>query len=416
MKRRTATKAPAWTNQELAILADIYQREGMAGAADALPDRGQHAIEQKAHKLGLRSPIVADAPKLVLQGERLERAIVLYETGMGFMAIAREVECTPTATTNAILIALCPRRGYRPAERDASGRLTDESKERLRYMLKKGLKAVEIQLRLGISAARVAEERRRYNRDLAAREKALLPPPGAGEQYSGVRLPKERRRRVEAQLLNGYGSRIVSKQTGVSVPSVKNIRRALVARLARKGELLPGCDKSGKRIGAPKYSPHHIPAASIAELRARLLDGEPVAHAAKATGIGSCGAYKIRDALSAELAAEGRALPKPIRLGQTAAQRARAAEANWLPDGRIQEFRELVHVHGQDEAKRAMIERIAQERHADAIARAIERTRPKSFEEQLARIERGEASITEKIILRRPDPTMTLGGIATGAL
>ncbi len=416
MKRRTAAKAPPWTNQELAILADIYPREGMSGAADALPDRSQHAIEQKAHKLGLRSPIVADAPKLVLQGERLERAIILYEQGVGFMAIAREVGCTPTATTNAILIALCPRRGFRPAERDAGGRLTDESKERLRYMLKKGLKAVEIQLRLGISAARVAEERRRYNRDLASRDKALLPPAGAGEQYSGVRLPKERRRAVEAQLLNGYGSRIVSKQTGVSVPSVKNIRRTLVARLARRGQLLPGCDKTGKRITAAKFSPHHIPAASIEELRTRLLAGEPVAHAARVVGIGSCGAYKIRDALRVELAAEGRELPKPIRLGRTAAQRARAAEANWLPDGRMQEFRELVYVHGHDEAKRVLIERVRQERIAAVQARAIEQARPKSFEEQLARIERGEAKISERVILRRPDPAMTLGGIATGAL
>ncbi|BCA60212.1 hypothetical protein [Sphingomonas sp. HMP6] len=416
MKRRTATKAPPWTNQELAILADIYPREGMAGAADALPDRGQHAIEQKAHKLGLRSPVVNEAPKLVLQGERLERAIALYEQGMAFTAIARDVRCTPTATTNAILIALCPRRGYRPGERDASGRLTEETKERLRYMLKKGLKAVDIQLRLGISAARVAEERRRYNVDLASRDKALLPPPGAGEQYSGVRLPKATRRAVEEAFLKGFGTTIVSRMTRVSKPSVKNIRRALVARLARKGEALPGCDRSGKRLGAAKYSPHHIPEASIAGLRTRLIAGEPVAHAAKAIGIGSCGAYKIRDALRAELAAEGRTLPAPIRLGRTAAQRARAAEANWLPNGRMQEFRQLVHVHGQDEAKCILIERIAQEQHAEAIAHAIERTRPKSFEEQLARIARGEVTISEKLIMRRPDPAMTLGGIATGAL
>ncbi len=416
MKRRTATKAPRWSTQEIAILTDIYPREGMPGAADALPDRGKQAIEQKAFKLGLRSPIVNDAPKLVLQGDRLERAIALYESGIGFMAIARELGCTPTATTNAILIALCPRRGYRPAERDASGRLTPESKERLRYMLKKGLKAVEIQLRLGISAARVAEERRRYNCDLANRQKAPLPPPGGGERYCGVRLPRESKRAVETALLNGYGSRIVSRMTGVSVPSVKNIRRALVARLARKRQALPGCDTAGKRLGAAKFSPHHIPDGSVAELHARLLAGEPVAHAARVVGIGSSGAYKIRDMLRAELAIEGRTLPAPIRLGRTAAQRARAIEAGRLPDGRFREFRELVHVHGYEEGKRLMIERIEQQRAADAEARAIEQARPKSFEEQLDRVARGELKITEKVIMRRPDPAMSLGGIATGML
>jgi hypothetical protein len=352
----------------------------------------------------------------VLDGDRLEQAIALYEGGESFMAIARQMGCSPCAATNAILMALCPRRGYRPATRDATGRLTAESKERLRYMLKKGLKAVDIQLRLGVSAACVAEVRRRYNRDLIERDKAPLPPPGAGEQYCGVRIPKPRRQSVEAGFRNGFGAHVVSRQTGVAVTTVKRIRRELVKRLARRGETLPGCDITGKRIAAPIASMHHIPEASVAAFRARILAGEPVKHAARAEGIGSCGAYRLRDALRDELAAEGRTLPQPIRLGRGAAQRARTAEAAWLPAARLQEFRALVHAHGQDEAKRLMLERIDAERREAAAAQAAERARPKSFEEQLARIARGEVGLVDKVPLRRPDYAGTLGGVATGAL
>lgn len=414
--RPRATRAPSWTSEEIAILIDVYPREGINGAADALPERSKHAIEQRAHKLGLRSPIRNDAPKPVLDGDRLERAIALYESGTSFMGVAREMGCSPCAATNAILMALCPRRGYRPATRDATGRLTAESKERLRYMLKKGLKAVDIQLRLGVSAACVAEERRRYNRDLASRDKAPLPPPGAGEQYCGVRIPAPRRRAVEAAFLQGFGAHVASRQTGVSVTTVKKIRRALVARLAKKCETLPRCDASGKRVAAPIASLHHIPEGSVAAFRARLMAGEPVRHAARAEGIGSCGAYRLRDALRDELAAEGRSLPEPIRLGRGRAQRARGAEADWLPQGRMQEFRVLVHEHGQDEAKRLMLERIADERRDAAATLAADRARPKTFEEQLARIARGEVGLVDKVPLRRPDYAGTLGGIASAAL
>lgn len=416
MRRSTAAKQPRWTPQEIAILIDVYPRDGIDAAIDALPDRSKKAIEQRAHKLALRSPIRNDAPKPVLDGDRLERAIALYEGGTSFTAIARTMGCSACAATNAILMALCPRRGYRPATRDATGRLTPESKDRLRYMLKKGLKAVEIQLRSGISAACVAEERRRYNRDLASRDKALLPPPGAGEQYCGARIPAPRRRAVEAAFMQGFGAHLVSRQTGVSVTTVKKIRLRLVKRLARKGETLPGCDASGKRIAAPIASLHYIPESSVAAFRARLMAGEPVRHAARAEGIGSCGAYRLRDALRDELAAEGRILPEPIRLGRGRAQQARGAEADWLPRGRMQEFRALVHAHGQDEAKRLMLERIEGERADATAARAAELARPKTFEEQLARITRGEVGVIAKVPLRRPDYAGTLGGVATGAL
>src|SRR3546814_7572536 len=76
----------------------------------------------------------------------------------------------------------------------------------MRLMLRKGLKGVEIQLRLGVSAACVSEQRRKYRADLKARDKAPLPPPGNGEQYSGARYSKAKRRAVEDVLLQGFGS------------------------------------------------------------------------------------------------------------------------------------------------------------------------------------------------------------------
>src|SRR3546814_17712182 len=72
-----------------------------------------------------------------------------------------------------------------------------EEIERMRLMLRKGLKGVEIQLRLGVSAACVSEQRRKYRADLKARDKAPLPPPGNGEQYSGARYSKAKRRAVD---------------------------------------------------------------------------------------------------------------------------------------------------------------------------------------------------------------------------
>ncbi len=55
-------KAPAWTSEEIAILDDMFPREGINGAADALPDRSWRAINVMASKRGLRSPVVGQAP------------------------------------------------------------------------------------------------------------------------------------------------------------------------------------------------------------------------------------------------------------------------------------------------------------------------------------------------------------------
>lgn len=410
-----ARKSPPWTPQETAILADIYPREGLTGAADALSDRTWHAIEQRAHKLGLKSPVVGDAPQPVLTGDRLERAILLREDeGWSFGRIAAEFGVSEAGACNAVLIALCPRKGFTPAPRDGTNRLLPEGLERLRYMLRKGLKGVDIQLRLGVSAGRVALERRRYVAELKAGSKVPLPPPGGGHAYSGVKLSRASKQEVERLLLDGLGAKKVTERTGVSNTSVGRIRNRLIKRLARKGEVLLGCDRQGRRRSAAAESNGYIHPEQRAAFRALLLDGVPVSSAAAETGIGGSSAHRIRHAFAAELAAEGQALPPPEWRSPEGKARARAAR--WLPKGQIHRFRALVVAHGLLEAKRLVLTEIAVEREAVEAARRIERARPKSFEEQLARVARGEVGLVAKIPLRRPDYAGTLGGVATGAL
>lgn len=125
---------------------------------------------------GLKTAHRNPAPRPRLGGENLDEAIRLREVeNWSFSAIGTHFGICEASACNAVTIALCVRRGYRPAERDQHGRLTAEGIERLRYALKKGYKGIDIQLRLGVSAACVSEQRRRYNRELLARGKAALP-------------------------------------------------------------------------------------------------------------------------------------------------------------------------------------------------------------------------------------------------
>ena len=409
-------KSPAWTSEERAVLIELYPALGLNGVADALPDRSWQAIYVMANKLGLRTVCTAKAPEPKLQGQRLEEAIRLREVeGWSFARIGAHMGVAEASACNAVLIALCPRKGFRPAERDATGRLTPEGLERLRYALRKGMKGLDIQLRLGVSASCVAEQRRRYQADLKARDKAPLPPPGAGAAYSGVKVAVAKKREVEGLLLEGFGAKRVTAQTGVSNTTVGRIRNRLVKRLARKGECLPGCDLAGRRIGAAKASTNYIPPESITALRERLLAREPVARAARALGIGGCSAYRIRNQLAAELAAQGETLPAPNRLGRSAEARRLAREASWLPAGMLRRFRQLAAEIGPDAAKAQIVAEIAADKAAVIAARQAEAARPKSFEEQLERVRNG-AKIITITPLRRPGPMMTLGGVATGAL
>ncbi len=410
------TKAPSWTSQEQAVLAELYPKLGLQGVTDALPERSWQAIYVMAHKLGLRTAVVGAAPEPKLQGERLEEAIRLREVdGWSFARIGAHLGVAEASACNGVLIALCPRKGFTPAQRDAAGRLTPEGLERLRYALRKGMKGVDIQLRLGVSASCVAEQRRRYQADLKARGKAALPPPGAGDAYSGVKLSRSKKQEVEAMLLEGFGAKRVTDQTGASNTSVGRIRNRLIKRLARKGECLPGCDLTGRRVGAAKASTNYIPAASILALRGRILAREPVSRAARALGIGGSSAYRIRDQLAAELAERGETLPAPERLGRSADGLRLAREATWLPKAMQRRFRTLCAEIGPFAAKAQLLGEIEAERAAADAVRRAEAARPKSFEEQLERVRNG-AKLIAVVPLRRPDPTMTLGGIATGAL
>jgi len=403
-------KAPAWTSQELAVLHEVYPREGINGVTDLLPERSWQAIYVMASKLGLRSNIVTDAPTPVLNGDRLEQAIQLREAqGWSFARIGASLGVSEAAASNAVLIALCPRRGFRPAERDEKGRLTPEGLERLRLALRKGMKAVDIQLQLGLSAGRVAEERRRYSADLKARGKAPLPPAGGGTAYSGLKLTRQQRGEVEALLLQGFGAKIVGERTGASNTTIGRIRNRLVKRLARKGETLPGCDGAGRRIAAAKQSRHYVPAASLDELRRRILAREPVVRAARDLGIGGSTAYRLRDQIAAELAERGEELLPPVRLGRSAEARSRAKASSWLPTDRAQEYRNLAHEHGPAVAKDMMLARMAEERRGAA-------SRPLTFEEKLARIAAGKASVTAAFRPRKALPDATLGGVATGMI
>lgn len=416
-----ARKLPAWTSEEVAILSDVYPRAGIQGAADALPDRGRHAIYAKASKLQLRSPVVSDAPKPKLQSARLEEAIRLREVERwSFARIGAALGVCEASACNAVMIALCPRQGFTPAARDEQGQLKPEGLERLRLLLRKRLKAIDIQLRLGVSASCISEQRRRYEQDLKARGKAPLPPPGGGEPYSGVNLPVAKRRAVEQLLLDGFGAKKVSEKTGVSNTSVGRIRNRLIRRLARRGQTLPGCDADGVRH-VQRDSTRHIPPGDIAELHRRLLAGEPVQRAARACFIGQSSAYRIRDRLAAELAADGRQPLPAVRRGSDPAYGAGACEAAALPGGArsIYRFRQLCRKHPRAEAEAILRGELGAEQVTRAAEeerrRKAEAARPRSFEEQLARVAAG-ARLVARTPLRRADPNFTLGGVATGAL
>ncbi len=406
-------KAPAWTAQECAILADVYVRAGVNAAAEALPGRSWQAIYVKASKLGLKSLVVTDAPRHKLQGDDLAEAIRLREQlGWGFERIGVTFGISESAATNAIISALCAASGHRPAARDAHGRMLLEELERLRLMLRKGMKGIDIQRRMAISCSRIAEERRRYNRELKARGKALLPPPGGGAAYSGVKLTRAKRIAVEALYLSGLGAQKIHERIeGVSRTSIVRIRARLVKRLARKGQCLPGCDTSGVRH-VQVQSRRHIPVEAIAALRERLIAREPVRHAANALGIGHCSAYRIRDELAAELAVRGAVLPLPIRPGRVRT----GYGAAWLPPEWITRHRDMIAAHGLEQATAMVKAEIAAARAAvQAAERAAGQAMARTFEGQLAAV-RGGARLTAAFVPRRPDPSATLGGVATGMI
>lgn len=396
-------KAARWSARELALLRAHYPTDG-SGVAARLPGRSCHAIQVKAHKLGLETTHRSPAPVTRLQGASLDEAIRLRKIDMlSFAAIGRRFGICEASARNAVTIALCERRGYRPAERDERGRLVPAGIDRLRYALKKGLKGIDIQLRLGVSAACVSEQRRRYNRELLARGKAPLSPPGGGDAYSGVKLTSAQRKAVEALFMEGFGTTKVSQRSGVSKTSCIRIRERLVRRLRRKGQSLPGCDADGVRhIHAE--SARFVTDEQRQLLRAMLLDRIPVRRAAHDLAIGDSTAYRIRDELAAELSRAGQALPKPNLPGRVRAHA--TPDPFWPPANpkKIFAFRRLLQTMGFTEAKNHWRETRREARRAE---RAENAHRSFSFDEQLARVAAGEVGITSAFVRHHLQPLIT---------
>lgn len=396
----TVRKAVRWSARELALLRAHYPAEG-SGVAARLPGRSRHAILVKAHKLGLETTHRNPTPKARLHGNALEMAVYLREVQKwSFAAIGRQLGVCEASVCNAVTIALCTRHGYRPAERDEHGRLTPDGVERLRYALKKGMKGIDIQLRLGVSAACVSEHRRRYNRELLSRGKAPLPPAGGGDAYSGLKLTAAQRRAVEALFMEGLGTGKVAERTGVSKTSCIRIRQRLVRRLRRKGQSLPGCDAVGVRH-VHAESARFVTDEQQQLLRAMLLDRVPVRRAALELAIGTSSAYRIRDALAAELSLEGRTLPSPKLPGRVRPQP--ASDRLWPPERpkAIYAFRRLLQTMTFAEAKTHWQESLREARRAERAAKA---EHPLTFEEQLARVAAGEVGLTRGFVRHHLEP------------
>jgi hypothetical protein len=395
-----ARRNPRWTPSEIAALREVYPGGGLKGALERLPHRSWHSIHVKAQKLGIRcdmTKLCGGERRCKCAGADLETALRLRAEGWSFAKIGANLGFAESTISNAVLIHDCVAKGYKPAERYPNGRLTPAARERLRWMLKKGLKGVEIQLRLGVSAAAVHNERVRYNAELKANGKALLPPPGCGERYSGARIDASSRKQAERLFLDGYGTRKVSEMTGVSKTVCTRIRNRLIRRLGRKGECLPGCDANGKRRKMRDHA-RHAPDELKAKLRGLILERVPVRRAAAICGIGSCTAYKIRDAMKAELGD----LPPPRLPGRLGPISREMMNRQAIPAGQLWHFRALVKLHGDEEARRIL------------RAEMAETKRNRTFEQMVEAVA-GSASIGAAFHPRAAGPDYTLGGV-TGAI
>lgn len=342
-----------------------------------------------------------------LSGPSLERAIALREQdGLSFARIGEQFGISEAGAANAVLAGLCARKGFRPAARDANGHLMPAEIERMRLMLRKGLKGVDIALRMGVSQSVVSHERRRYSAYLKANGKAPLPAPGNGEAYSGARIPAKMKREAERLFLEGYGNQKIHDATGISLTQIGRIRTRLVKRLKRKGECLPGCDANGKRH-VIKDSVRRIPETSIQKLRELIMAGTPVLRASKIAGIGTCSAYRLRDRFKAELEAQGETLPAPKLPGRVKGAFHPCRRAGWLKPTDYTRYRTLIREHGEEEARRILKAEYAAERE--------KMRREDPFAYQMARLQEG-AALTHKVDIRPAGPGYTLGGIASAAM
>lgn len=398
-----AHRAPRWTPAEIAILREHYPSGGLKAALPMLPGRSWHAIHMQAQKLRIgcdMTKVCGGGRRCKCEGSDLEQALQWRAEGWSMAKIGAHLGLAESTINNAVLIHQCMAGGYTPAERYPNGRLTPAARERLRWMLKKGLRGVEIQLRLGISAAAVHNERVRYNADLEGRGKAPCPPAGNGESYSGARIPAERRKLAERLFLEGFGTQKVSEQSGVSKTVCTRIRARLVKRLRAKGKALPGCGLDGRRHVMRDHA-RAVPDALKAKFRALIMQRVPVRRAALIAGIGSCTGYKLRDAMKAE----GMDVPRPRLPGKTQPLQREMMNAGAIPQGKLYRYRRLVRELGDPDKARAALR-----------AEIAEAKRNLTFEERLKLVAQGHGKVVAVQRIATAGPDFTLGGVVGAIL
>lgn len=399
----SAPRKPAWSASEIEILRTVYVEHGLEAALKQLPGRSRQSTYVKVNRLGLKTK-----HRPVRRGfyrEVAPRALELRKQGLSYSAIGTELGMCEAAATNAVHVGECMAAGHRPLERGPDGRINAAGRERIRLMLRKGMKHRDIQVRCGIAAATITRERRLYEMELKERKLAPLPPHGGGERYSGAPVPKSDKLEVERLYLDGFGAGKISSQTGVSRTQVLRIRTRLIKRLKRKGECLPGCDIDGRRRTMKDHG-RSIPAENMAKLRELILEGEPVIRAARLAVVGSCTAYRVYHELKAEVEAAGKELPhKPWRGARR--QQLAHVQAPALPGKRwgIDRYRALVHNGtGHHEAVRQV--------RSDWAQRLAEMP----FEERIEYQLKNGGRVADVVRFSKASPDQTLGGIATGAL
>jgi hypothetical protein len=95
-----------------------------------------------------------------------------------------------------------------------------------------------------------------------------------------------------------------------------------------------------------------------------------VRRAAAIAGVGSCAAYRIRDEMRAEL---GDAMPKPRLPGRVSKLRAEMLYAQAISPEHLWRFRQLVHEHGEDEARKLLRAEIAEARRNESVEDKLRR-------------------------------------------
>lgn len=393
-----ARRAPRWSADELEILRTVYVEQGLEAAMAQLPGRPRQAVYVKAAKLGLKTSF--RPARMGCYRELAGQALALYAELGSYAKVGERLGVCEATATNAVLVGQCLAAGHRPIERGPDNRITRAGIERLRQLMRKGLKHRDIQLLTGVPAATLTRERRRYETYLKQHRLAPIPARNHGTGYSGNRVPAAKKREVERLFLEGFGTQKIFEATGVSKSVCLRIRAKLVAKLRRRHECLPGCDANGVRRVMRDHG-GRVPQESLDKLRALLLDRVPVARAARICGIGGSSAYRIRDAMKAEL---GEAMPSPRLPGHVTPLRREMMNAQAIPADRLWRFRELVRDHGDDEARRLL-------RAEMAAAR-----RGMTFEDQLEAVGKGKLGIVEVQEIRRPEPSFSPGGSQLAAI